>query len=82
MSPCNQPDFFLLPEIDLQFMFALSIYLISSRQFSKDQIDFIRNVTLWDIITACTNISEDNLQRDPFHYEAGAFSLFQNIYSA
>ncbi|XP_071487821.1 dual oxidase 2-like [Diadema antillarum] len=40
-------------------------------QFTQEQIAFIRNVTLWDIIVACTNINPDDLQRDPFHYVEG-----------
>lgn len=36
--------------------------------FTEEQIEFIKNVTLWDIIVACTNINGSALQKDPFHY--------------
>ncbi|XP_063956076.1 dual oxidase 2-like isoform X4 [Lytechinus pictus] len=36
--------------------------------FTPDEIAFIRNVTLWDIIVAATSINGSALQKDPFHY--------------
>ncbi len=40
--------------------------------FTKEQIDYIKNnITIFDVITLCTNITEKDIQRDVFHFQQG-----------
>ncbi|XP_041465121.1 dual oxidase 2-like [Lytechinus variegatus] len=49
--------------------------------FTEDEIEYIRSVTLWDVIINTTDIPDTMLQRDPFKLTAND-SCFSNVENA
>ena len=46
------------------------VYLFCSL-FTKDQIAYIHNMTMYDVIVRCTDINADAIQKDVFHFSQG-----------